>query len=118
MLKQQRYHETRGELLKNSYKIHLIIIKNNKCHCQSITRFISKMINFLIDCTNIIKNFLLYRFFIKILNDFYMLANNYMNKISNRLCNKEITYKNNNNNDKNNNINKNNNKSLLYKLFH
>lgn len=47
-----------------------------ECRCAKITRFMARVFNFLMDITNLIKNWRLYRFLTNTLNTFYKIAEN------------------------------------------
>lgn len=47
-----------------------VIIVEKACRCARITRFIARVIDFLIDSSNIFRNWLLYKYFIHLMKNF------------------------------------------------
>lgn len=57
----------------NDHKKTIIII-HRQCRCSQITVFIARVLDFVIDYTNIFRNFRLYRYFVSVLRKFYMMV--------------------------------------------
>lgn len=51
-----------------------IIIIHRQCRCSQITTFIARMLDFVLDYTNIFRNFRLYRYFVSVLRRFYNMV--------------------------------------------
>lgn len=77
MLNSQRQQDTRGEY----------IIIHMECRCARITRFIARVLNFIMDCTNAIRNWILYKFFIDTLKSFYKIIGFFGSITYNKICN-------------------------------
>lgn len=51
-----------------------IIIIHRQCRCSQITMFIARVLDFVLDYTNIFRNFRLYRYFVSVLRRFYNMV--------------------------------------------
>lgn len=58
--------ETKGELQ--------IIFTSSECKCAPITRFIARTLDYLMDLTNVVKNWILYKYFLSTVKSFYKIV--------------------------------------------
>uniref|UniRef100_A0A182P2S4 KASH domain-containing protein n=1 Tax=Anopheles epiroticus TaxID=199890 RepID=A0A182P2S4_9DIPT len=72
LLLQPAIRNDRGRLVRRPRK--KVIVVREECRCARITRFIAWLIDFLLDISNVVRNFTLYRFFVGVLNGFYRLV--------------------------------------------
>lgn len=76
VLSSQCVTQSKGEL-----KVYIHI----DCQCAPITRFIARIIEFILDISNFLEHFTLYKFFIKTLKNLYALVNCHLTNIERAL---------------------------------
>lgn len=67
----------RGQEIRGKF----VIVVQNECRCAPIARFMGTVIDFIMDWTNIFRNWVLYKYFIDMLKNFYRLVQDFAKKV-------------------------------------
>lgn len=68
----------RGQEIRGKFAV---VVVETECRCAPIARFLATVIEFIMDWTNIYRNWLLYKYFIAMLKNFYLLVQNFAKKV-------------------------------------
>lgn len=67
----------RGQEIRGKF----VIVVQNECRCAPIARFLATVTDFMLDWTNVFRNWMLYKYFIDMLKNFYRLVQNFAKKV-------------------------------------
>lgn len=59
----------------------LVIVVQNECRCAAIARFMANVVDFMMDWTNVFRNWALYKYFVDMLTNFYRLVQDFAKKV-------------------------------------
>jgi hypothetical protein len=82
VLSDARCQTTKG---KRHKKHNTIIAANNHCRCARITRFIAFLLDYLLDYFNLLRNFILYKFFMNTIYTFYGMVGRFGKGVINNI---------------------------------